>query len=306
MGPQMLPGLTTKSTYYNKIHYAVHRNIRSFYIECSDSKKADFLKLQALEILFDSKLNRYTVICGDESLFQLFEQIFIEIFHFMEDKRSSFQEAYNEIIEKYAAFLQEMQYLGKEKQIGLLAELLFLEELLKIDKKALKYWIDANEDFKVKSNYVEVKATRSKEHKHIISGLNQLTILPDTKKFLASYLVEDHDSFKARGSINLYSQTKSLLKTIPTIDRPKFLKKLEDRKYFHKYNGVEYEEFNFKFYDPIYAEVNASFPKLDNKSVKSKWHGNIPPDEVKYLLNLESLLSLFSKINKLNLKKDLF
>ena len=41
---------------------------------------------------------------------------------------------------------------------------------------------------KIGSKYVEIKSTRSKLHKHIINGLNQLTVMPNTQKYLASYL----------------------------------------------------------------------------------------------------------------------
>ena len=162
-----------------------------------------------------------------------------------------------------------------------------------------------NEDFKVRSNYVEIKATRSKEHKHIISGLNQLTVIPNTQKYLASYLVEDNDSLKTKASVNLYTQTNKLLKALPVRDKLIFLEKLIDRKYFHTLNGVEYEEFNFTFYHELISEVDSAFPKLDINSVPKSKQGNIPPSGVKYDLNLQSILPRFSKLNKAYLIKNI-
>ncbi len=199
-----------------------------------------------------------------------------------------------------------MKYLSKEKQIGLLAELIFLEELLKIDNKALNCWIDTNEDFKIRSKYVEIKSTRAKVHKHIINGLNQLTLMPNTQKYLASYLVEDNESEKTISSINLPSQTKKILNLLKVKDKSTFKQKLTNRKYFHDVNGNDYEEFNFTFSDPIYAEVDENFPRLDIYSVPHSLHGNIPPGKVEYELNLQSVLNLFQPINQNNLERDFF
>ena len=302
-GANMVPNINPKKMV--KAWYSEVNGIRTFHVKCSQSDISQFIKLQALKIS-SGQNGTIDVACDEHQLWQLFEKIFMEIFELMEVDSIIFQEAYNAIITKYGAFLEEMKYLSKEKQIGLLAELIFLEELLKIDNKALNYWIDANEDFKIRSKYVEIKSTRAKVHKHIINGLNQLTLMPNTQKYLASYLVEDNESEKTIYSINLPSQTKKILDLLNVKDKSTFKQKLINRKYLHDANGNDYEEFNFTFSDPIYAEVDVNFPRLDIYSVPHSLHGNIPPGKVEYELNLHSVLNLFQPINQNNLERDFF
>jgi hypothetical protein len=303
LGAPLVTGINSKSRF--KAYYAEVDGARNFYVECSECDMSIFTKLRALDISSDQN-GTIKVSCDEPQLWQLFEKIFLEIFELMKVSSVNFQDAYNAIISQYGAFLEEMKFLGKEKQIGLLAELIFLEELLLIDKKALNFWIDVNEDFKIGNKYVEIKATRSKLHKHIINGLTQLTVMPNTYKFLASYLVEDNDIMKTQFSVNLKTQTDKILDILSVNQRLAFKDKLINRKYWHDLQGDDYEQFNFTFSDPIYSEVDVNFPRLDIYSVPDKLHGNIAPGKVEYELNLHSILNLFQQINQNNLVRSFF
>jgi hypothetical protein len=303
LGAPMVPGIESKSRF--EAYYAEVKGTRSFFVKCSESDFTQFTKLQALRISSGQK-GTIDVSCDEPQLWELFEKIFIEIFEMMKVSSKSFQDAYNETVAKYGAFLAEIKYLGKEKQIGLLAELLFLEQLLNIKPNALEFWIDANEDFKVGNKYIEIKATRSKLHKHVINGLNQLTVIPNSCKYLASYLVEDNDFGQTQFSVNLRSQTDMVLGLLSINQRQGFKDKLIDRKYWHDLQGKDYEQFNFTFYQAVFAKVDASFPKLDICSVPTTLHGNIAPDKVNYELNLQSILNIFKPINIDDLKASLF
>lgn len=302
-GAALMPGINNQSAF--KAYYAEEKDIRTFYVISPNSDIADFQKLQALKI---NKIKNDTikVSCDEPQLWSLFEKIFVEIFELMKVDHVNFHVAYNSIIGKYSTFLEEMKFLGKEKQIGLLAELLFLEQLLLIDKNTLFFWIDSSEDFKIRNKYVEIKATRSKLHKHIINGLSQLTVLPNTQKYLVSYLVEDNESEQTLSSINLQTQTNKILSLLDVNQGRNFKEKLINRNYWHDIQGNEFQQFNFTFNDPIYAEITLAFPKLDIHSIPSQLHGNIPPDQVRYELNLQSILNLFTPLNRKNIEGDFY
>ena len=195
-----------KSQLYKKVYSAKVDNQMSFYIVNENLQKLDLIKLKAVK--FKSIESGLLVSCIDVDFHDIFEELFIDIFNLME-KKINFQEAYNQVINNYSAFLNREKLLSKEEQIGLIGELSFLKNLLEKDSESLDYWIDKNEDFNINSTLIEVKTTRSKEHKHIINGLSQLTVLENSKKYILSHLIRDDGKFNSDNSINLFERALS-------------------------------------------------------------------------------------------------
>jgi hypothetical protein len=277
---------------YERVYYYQDENsFRSFFIICDESKFQDFIKLKSLEIKYEESESRYQITSVDHDFNDTFERLFLEMFDLMISEDIIFLNAYNHIIEKYKSFLMKDILLSKEKQIGLLGELNLLRDILKIDSKKIECWIDSNEDFRINNTYIEVKSSRSKEHKHIINGLAQLTVIPNTTKFLFSSLVTDYDKYKCKSSFNLFEVTEKILDIIDLSDKNNFLDKLRKRGYYHIESGEAYKDFNYDFYETKVIEIYKGFPCLNLNTFEESIYSNVNPESIKYELRLSNLLS---------------
>jgi hypothetical protein len=297
----------TSSPLYERVYYFQDKERkRMFIIICDKTQLSELIQLRSLDISFEESESRFRISCTDPDFNDTFEKIFLEIFEIMESGESIFEEVYNKIIKIYSTFLRKQLLLSQEEQIGLLGELIFLKKILLIDNKELFCWSDKTEDFIIKDIYIEVKSTRSKEHKHIINGLAQLTILPDTKKYLSSNLLTVNDKYKPEGSVNLYDLTISILSVIDVNSKDDFIERLRKRGYAHLINGNMYEECNFTFYEKKMIQISTDFPCLNLKSLDEKLFSNIDPNKIEYELNLENRKSNFTDLTSSFLKKIIF
>lgn len=293
----------TSSPLYKRVYYYQDNSgKRMFIIICDKTKLSELFQLKSLEILKGNE-STFKINCIDAEFNDTFENIFFEIFELMNLKEFSFQDAYNHTIKKYKYFLSKEFLISKEEQLGLLGELIILKEILLIDKNKLSFWSDKTEDFIINNTYIEVKSTRSREHKHIINGLSQLTIIPNTKKFLCSNLVIENEKFKSNESFNLFDLTNHILAILEINLKDDFIQRLKKRGYHHLINGRQYEDYNFTFYEKKIIEIRNDFPCLNKKSLNEDLYSNIDPDKIKYELNLENKKSNFTDLTSLFLKK---
>lgn len=293
---------TNCSLLHQKVFYfRDEKERRMFYITLKPGEDPDLIQLFSLEITVDSH-RRIKFLCLESLFNDTFEKLFIEIFQLMEAGQS-LEQAYNKTLEKYDAFLRRELYLDKQKQLGLIGELWILKFLLNLGENSLDYWLDESEDFQVGKVFLEVKTTRSKEHKHTINGLAQLTVLPDTRKYLVSILAIDLGKEQTRDTANLYSLCNELLNMLPDQDRQPFLDKLSARGYHHRLTGVHYEQFNFVGYEKKIAEVGDEFPCLNMGSISLGLYANIDQAKIRYELNLSNKITEFHDLNSTVLKK---
>jgi hypothetical protein len=146
-----------------------------------------------------------------------------------------------------------------------------------------------DEDFQIGNIYVELKATRSKFHKHIINGLAQLTVPPKTKKYLVSTLVVELNARTTPDSINLHDSTVEILDLIPKALNREFLDRLGDRGYLHKFNGADYKSFNYQLFNMKFIEVDKSFPCINISTLNNSLYKYVDPQKVQYELDLSGL-----------------
>jgi hypothetical protein len=96
-------------------------------------------------------------------------------------------------LDAFEALLEVRPLFGIEREIGLLGELLFLQELVSRDgPRMLDSWIGPTaepHDFRVATNEYEVKTTLSPRRIHTINGPEQLVPSTDCTLFLVSTLL---------------------------------------------------------------------------------------------------------------------
>jgi len=287
------------SAIQDKAFYFINQSgHRCFYAALEKGEIEPLTKLSSLNYEYIENKKLLEVVCADPSFHETFEILFMESFELMAEEGFSFPEAYEKTIEKYRAFLQSEVFLSPIKQIGLLNELLFLKDILQKDQTGLKYWRDMDEDFQFGNIFVELKATRSKIHKHIINGLPQLSVPPETTKYLVTSLVIDLGERKTPESNNLYEITVDLFGIVPKDQKRGLLDRLADRGYFHEVNGPEYGSFNYQYYDWLFIEVDDSFPCINLSSFDGSLYNYVDPKKVQYELDLSGLSGSLKEVEE--------
>ena len=278
------------SPIFKKAFYFINQTgKRCFYIVTPKRDVVSITKLTSLSYTYNDNNSTLEVMCSDSEFHETFEILFMETFELMHQYEISFYASYEKVLAKYNAFLQGQLHLPIIKQIGLLNELVILKMIILIEPSGMKHWHDMDEDFKFGNKFVEVKATRSKLHKHIINGLAQLTVPLKTSKYFISTLVTELDKQSTESSINLYDITEEIFEIIPNAEKPIFLKRISDRGYFHELNGIEYKAFNFDFYEMKFIRVDESFPCINLTTLNESLYRCIDPQNIQYELNIQSL-----------------
>jgi hypothetical protein len=180
--------------------------------------------------------------------------------------------------------------LSEENQIGLLGELIVLEQLyLKGIKEAFKYWVGYKGreiDFEFPNVLLEVKASKSNSRTHRVNGLNQLSDRQKTNLYIVSILADNIDT-RYQTSVNL--KVNDLEAIIYKMDPDKidhFFKAIS----LVGYTPIHAEKYT-KFYinlDEIQAYlVTSSFPRLTSNMIASQMSNRV--SRVSYNITLEGL-----------------
>jgi hypothetical protein len=160
----------------------------------------------------------------------------------------------------------------------------------------LACWIDKNEDFRIRDKYFEIKVTGTKEHKHIINGLDQLTPVKGTKKILISMLCENVGSFHSSETVNLPEKFLKIRSLLPKQDVSLFEDNMRNRGYVHVLHSDLYKDFNFKIYDPRFLQIEDSIECLNLITVPQALLKYISQKSIEYELNIQSLIADLEKI----------
>lgn len=162
--------------------------------------------------------------------------------------------------------------LSKEKQKGLLGELLFLQQLLEDNEtfsNAVDSWISMDlelnsKDFIVNTTAVEIKFTSISHPKVVISSKTQLELTGFSNLYLVVYSAQS----SLYNGVSLNSLVDAIRsKLITENDRDKFNRKLNIIGYFDKDRDL-YNQYYIIKNNYIYI-VDKSFPKLTNENTSN-------------------------------------
>ena len=179
--------------------------------------------------------------------------------------------------------------MSTEEEIGLIAELIFLESAihqLGLDV-AVTGWTGpegGNHDFEFPQVSFEVKATRSPERRHRISSEHQLESIPTSELRLASF---QFAASAEHGGIHLPSLIECLFESSEHM-REVLVGKLRKTGWSTPREGVTYGHWK-QASEPLEFEVNDEFPRLTRPSLETGISSMDRIDDVTYTIHLEGL-----------------
>jgi hypothetical protein len=199
----------------------------------------------------------------------------------------------NQIISNWISFWTNKrdEILSEEKQIGLICELIVLNNLCKINpRNALNSWkgpLGEVQDFSFSDWNFEVKGTRKLKITHTINGIDQLSP-PDKKKlaFLSFHLTESFND----NSTNLPELIDSTIKLHFT-NKPELILKFHELLASAGFNPIHsdvYRQFNLEILDSTFYLVNESFPKLTSDMFSEPININV--SAVRYDISLNGIV----------------
>lgn len=182
-------------------------------------------------------------------------------------KSSSAHETVVQTIEMWRAIFsaKSSTFLSESKQIGLLAELILLKELIDIaPSAALSMWLGpepGRHDFGAEKCAIEVKATLTRETFPIaVHGLHQLAAPKAGALYILGFQFERHNN-----GINLINLIKEIQKA--GIDKVRF-NSLLAREGFDTRHEAVYKEHSFKIFRSKIVAVDASTPRIVKENLK--------------------------------------
>jgi hypothetical protein len=171
----------------------------------------------------------------------------------------------------FADLLAEKAFLGIERQIGLLGELLFLERLVNAGGTAnLSSWvgpIGEPHDFRTEKREFEVKTTVSTRRVHTIHGTDQMLASPGCSLFLVSVLLGPSGAAKG---FSLAGKVSELTKRLGA--SPAHLVKFRDAVEACGYREADKAHYSRAFIlrRPLaIAPVDSTFPAITRNAVQT-------------------------------------
>jgi hypothetical protein len=164
----------------------------SMWVPSLESEETIVSPLAEIDIsLFQLKSERFIVVKTDHPiLFQEIYGFFVSVIDKIHIEDLDIHSAINETLEAWRELLKARAILSDEVQLGLRGELHVLRALISfIGDEALSAWIGPQNqphDFRYKDIELEVKATTSAVHSHIINGLAQLEASPGRRLYVFS------------------------------------------------------------------------------------------------------------------------
>lgn len=192
--------------------------------------------------------------------------------------------------------------LSIEEQLGIIGELLLLKKIALMDSDlALKYWCaDKGEiDFVSGLKLIEVKASSSGKHTHIINGLDQLKISDDKELYILSFAFLRSDIYTDFNLTDVIADTSLIFRNDPVSNRD-FYVKLRNRN-FNMFDIQKYKNYCFSLIDAKLFSVTVETPRLTSDNLKKPLNPRI--SKIRYTLDLDGLES--TDFNKLDISKFL-
>ena len=272
-----------------------------FAIESIDVVKTDIedpnvngLKIGLYSYKFENdRISQFIdLTCNLESYLEEFTEIVKEITRCILENGDRSLSAVNQIISNWISFWANKrdEILSEENQIGLICELIVLNNLCTINpQNALKTWkgpLGEKQDFNFTDWTLEVKGTRKLKRTHIVNGLDQLK--PIAKKNLAFISFQITESTNDN-SINLPGLIDTVIK-FHFKNKPALIIRFNELLACVGYNPVhaeEYRRFNVEILESTIYTVNDSFPKLTSDMLKEPINTNV--SSVWYHISLEGV-----------------
>lgn len=213
--------------------------------------------------------------CSLSGYLKEFTEVIKEISLKIIDQNIDEVEAVNTTIQNWISFWKTnyRETLSEESQIGLIAELLMLKELCKINPdNAINSWkgpTGEKNDFVFSEWNLEIKGTRSKRQIIKINGIDQLK--PDNDKNLGLVLFSFSKSTNNQASLNLTKIIREIRNAF--IDGGKVylvsqFNTLLAQCGYSPIHASKYNEFNIELNGVQFFNIDSDFPKLTSDMLK--------------------------------------
>ena len=261
------------------------------------------LKLGVFKYRFkDGKVCQFIDLsCNIMGYMEEYTEVVREIAEAVLKKKKTPLVAITQIINNWISFwgAQSKQTLTEEQQIGLICELIILNELCELNPNtALDCWIGplgGKHDFNFTDWSLEIKGTRMSGKTHTINGIEQLSSEGNKRLAFVSFLLANSQSNK---SLSLPSLIESIIEK-HFKERPALiikLNKLLASVGYSPVHRVEYEKYRIEVVEASLFEVNKDFPKLTPDMLIAPLNSRITA--IRYNISLKEMVGkTLSKIN---------
>lgn len=222
------------------------------------------------------------VSCDDDGLQKYFYTYACEALELMRTKNLRAVAAFQEAWLRLGELLEQDTILSKEKQLGLIGELTFLEKLSSVPTmgwtQALDAWHQsavAEHDFALELRDIEVKSTSREAREHVIGSLNQLRESLPRELYLVSFQFSSAPAH-VKGSTSLRDKVAGIQKTLAK--RAELKNRLEARLSRAGWRPDHTPHYTARFVEraaPLLIKVNESFPRIVPDTLKL-----MPPDQL--------------------------
>lgn len=227
------------------------------------------------------------IFCSGRHHIEPFTEIVKEISKNIFENNQQPLNAVNNVIRKWKSFWGKPigSIMSIDEQVGLIGELHILEYLLSHNlPQSIESWnnpLNLIHDFIFDTFSLEIKTTRSNNHKHIINGLEQLEPIQGRILRLVSIIaLEENNGVSLREKIqNIFL----LLQNQPD-QTDLFLNRLSHRGYRPEHE-IFYDQNQFRLIDIRTYPVDVHFPRIVHSSLIQPLPANIT--NIRYSLDLE-------------------
>jgi hypothetical protein len=227
------------------------------------------------------------IFCSGRHHIEAFTEIVKEISQKIFEENQQSINAVNHVIRKWKSFWGKPpgSILGIDEQVGLIGELHILEYLISHNlPHSVESWnnpLNLVHDFVFEVCSLEIKTTRSNNHKHIINGLEQLEPISGRILRLFSIIaLEENIGISLNGKIE---NVLLLLQEQPDL-RDVFFDKLSNRGYRPEHENY-YDQNRYRLTDIRIFQITNDFPRLVQSSLVHPLPGNI--SNIRYTLDFE-------------------
>jgi len=249
-----------------------------------------FIRYEQFAVLGSEMKQYISLECRTKSYALIYTEILKEILSEFDNSALELLKVIMKVISKWRHFLAQpkIQILKESEIVGLIGELMFLSKLINNHPEdALSSWTadEGMQDFTISGRFIEVKTSTREMHEHIINGLDQLLVDPNTSKFILSLLISPSKSLNSISLPKIVQQCSDLLVDFPEIF-DMFFKKLLIRGYDVR-DQAHYSEFLYEYRRGAYFNIDESFPKLTSHQLAGPLNARIT--KVRYNLDMDGL-----------------
>lgn len=264
---------------------------RSFSIEFNRAVLQDYSpqKVQGLKIVVkdNPKISHdktYLIVSNqDFDNDEAFIGFSVTVFNAIEGSASEIEvlRSFENVLKNYNQYFKFARNISKQEEQGLLAELLYLNELLtQVGDSAVQYWfgLERNKrDFIIDNKGIEIKSTRNQEQDILhISNENQLDQGNLDQLLLKLYIFDENSS-----GLDLSLVIKD---TYDRINAAEYKKMFISKINMHGIDPFNYESNNRFYLEKVKTYIiNDAFPKITKGSIPSNAF------DVKYKLNVSGI-----------------